>query len=220
MEMHGRIAVFHQAVCAHNPGPGMARCHAQIRTDGQGNVLNIRPTATTSAGQSPYAPADLRSAYKITATGSSSSIFAVVAAYGDLTAETDLAVYRKQYGLPACTHASGCFTVLDQNGGTKYPKVNAGWSQERALDTQMVSAMCPNCRIMLVQANDATTASLAAAVTTAVAKGARVSSPIPMAATRGARRPTPRPIPTTAWPSLPAPETAVMAPAFRPPCPA
>ena len=100
----------------------------------------------------------------------------MVDAYGYANAEADLAVYRRQYGLPACTHLNGCFMMLDQNGGARYPKYNAGWAQEQALDLDMVSAMCPNCRIMLVQASNANNSSLAAAVATAIARGANVVS--------------------------------------------
>jgi hypothetical protein len=45
---------------------------------------------------------------------------AVVVAFDDPTAESDLAVFNSQYGLPACTTANGCFTRVDQNGGSNY----------------------------------------------------------------------------------------------------
>lgn len=176
MERRANGIFFHQAVCGHNPGPGVARCFARVRTDSQGRVMPGRPGPAASSGQVGYGPADLRAAYNITATGSSSTIVAVVDAYGYANAESDLAVYRRQYGLPACTHLNGCFTMIDQSGGTRYPRYNSGWAQEQALDLDMVSAMCPNCRILLVQASSATNAALATAVNTAVAKGATVVS--------------------------------------------
>ena len=175
MELHGREAVFHQAVCARNAGPGTARCFAHLRTDSQGHAL-LGKGARSQGLPAGFGPSDLRSAYKITVVGSSTTIVAVVDSFGYPNAETDLAVYRQQYGLPPCTRANGCLIVMDQNGGTQYPRYNAGWAQEQALDLDMVSAMCPNCRIMLVQANNANNGSLATAVTTAIAKGASVVS--------------------------------------------
>src|SRR5262249_50321406 len=88
-------------VCAVAPA-GMASCHAWIRTD-------ITP-AVTPAG---YGPADLRSAYNLTTSGSSSQTIAIVDAFDDPNAESDLAVYRAQFGLPACTTANGCFRKVD-----------------------------------------------------------------------------------------------------------
>ena len=65
---------------------------------------------------SGYGPSDLRSAYKVTSSGSSSYTIAIVDAYGYPNAETDLAIYRAQYGLAACTTANGCFKKVNQNG--------------------------------------------------------------------------------------------------------
>jgi subtilase family serine protease len=132
------------------------------------------PLATS--GPSGLAPADLRDAYKITGTGSASTIIAIVDAYGYPNAESDLAVYRSQFGLPACTTANGCFKKVDQRGGTSYPRTDVGWSQESALDLDMASAMCPSCKLVLVQADSASYANLAAAVDTAASLGAHVIS--------------------------------------------
>jgi subtilase family serine protease len=167
--------VFHVAVCAYLVAPGHARCHAHVVTDRAGNILsrNAGPDTTPSG----YGPSDLRSAYKVTATGSAATIVAIVDAYGYPKAESDLGVYRAQYGLPACTTANGCFAKYNQTGGTSlYPIGNTGWQQETALDLDMVSAMCPGCKIILVEANSPTNANLAAAVNTAAAKGAHVIS--------------------------------------------
>ena len=60
----------------------------------------------------------------------------------------------------------------DQNGGTTYPSPNSGWASEIALDIEMVSAVCPSCKILLVEATSPTTGNLGTAVNTAVAQGA------------------------------------------------
>lgn len=156
---------FHQAVCARAIGKGEARCFAHVVTDERGNPLAGKPVdASPQATPSGFGPASLRSAYAISGSGSSASVVAIVDANGYSNAEADLAVYRAQYGLPPCTTANGCFIKKDQRGGTAYPRNNTGWAQEQALDLDMASAMCPNCKILLVQADSASFANLAAAV--------------------------------------------------------
>jgi subtilase family serine protease len=157
-------AVFHRAVCARGNAEGEARCHAHVVTDAQGVEL-VKEAATTGT-PAGYGPADLRSAYNITTDGTTT--VAIVDAYGYTNAERDLGVYRAQYGLPACTTANGCFKKLNQNGVQgSYPSQNTGWEQETALDLDMVSAMCPGCKIVLVEATSASYANLATAVRTA-----------------------------------------------------
>jgi subtilase family serine protease len=164
------LHVKHVAVCAAPTAPEMARCHAHVVVDDSGEVL---PFVTPSG----YTPANLRSAYKVAGTGSSSTLVAIVDAFGYPNAERDLAVYRSQFGLPACTTANGCFKKVNQNGVQgSYPPANKGWSQESALDLDMVSAMCPNCSIILVEANTNGFLDLALSVNTAAAMGAHVIS--------------------------------------------
>jgi len=169
--------VYHRAVCSRAIGQGEARCMAHVRTDAYGRPLAGKPDgAAPNVTPSGYGPTALRSAYNVTATGSSATVVAIVDAYGYPNAESDLATYRSTMGLPPCTSASGCFIKLDQRGGTAYPRLNTGWAQEQALDVDMASAMCPNCRIMLVQSNSASYADLATAVNLAAARGALVIS--------------------------------------------
>ncbi|MFD3455097.1 kelch repeat-containing protein [Streptomyces sp. NPDC058691] len=130
------------------------------------------------AGQAPdgFGPADLLSAYSLPANGGAGRTIAIVDAYDNPDAEADLAVYRAQYGLPACTTANGCFTKADQRGGTAYPDPDPGWATEISLDLDMVSAIAPNARIVLVEADTATGDDLGAAVDQAVALGAQYVS--------------------------------------------
>jgi len=143
-----------------------AGCHAHRLVDPDGRTL----ASATPAG---FGPADMRAAYNLTATGSSSITVAIVDAYGYSNAESDLAVYRSQFGLPPCTTANGCFKKVNQSGQTtKYPQNNTGWDQEAALDLDMVSTSCPSCKILLVETTTASFANLSAGVNTAVALGA------------------------------------------------
>jgi len=161
LERSGNI--YHRAVCARGNPNGTARCHAHVVTDAQGNPRNAKLSPNATPGG--YGPADLRSAYKITTTGTTT--IAIVDAYGYTSAESDLAVYRAQYGLPPCTTANGCFRKVDQNGGTHLPRMDTGWAQESALDLDMASAMCPGCKLILVEATSPTYGNLATAVNTA-----------------------------------------------------
>ncbi len=74
---------------------------------------------------------------------------------------------------------------MDQNGGTKFPRANSGWAQEISLDLDMASAICPNCKILLVEATSNSFANLAAAVDTA----ARLSPSAPATAASASNSP-------------------------------
>jgi len=170
VERQAHRPMSHARVCSTAAEEGNASCHAHVVHDETG-----RPFATT--GPSGYSPTDLRTAYAITGNGQSSTIIAIVDADGYPNAEADLATYRAQFGLPACTTANGCFKKVNQNGVQgNYPRANTGWSQETALDLDMASAMCPGCSILLVEANSASLANLGAAVNRAAAMGAHVIS--------------------------------------------
>lgn len=159
------------------PGPahnGAARCNARVVTDASG-----KPLARPQPRQAALGPVDLQLAYGLTAAssaGGSGRTIAIVDAYHYPTAEADLAAYRSNYGLPPCTTSTGCFKQVDQNGGTNYPAVDAGWAQEEALDLDMASAICPKCKIVLVEANSSYLSDLGASVNEAVALGANVVS--------------------------------------------
>ena len=167
--------VYHVAVCKRLVPDTSARCLAHVVTDSAGHILSH--SKAPGFLPSGFKPADLQSAYNITTTGSSKTIVAIVDAYGYPTAEADLGVYRAEWSLPACTTANGCFKKLNQKGkATNYPAENLGWAQETALDLDMASAMCPSCKIILVEAKTATSKNLGTAVNTAASLGAHVIS--------------------------------------------
>ena len=155
--------------CAAPTRPGMMACLALRRTDVHEGAL-LAP-----AVPSGYGPSDLASAYNLPSGGSGQTV-AIVDAQDDPNAESDLATYRSTYGLPACTTANGCFRKINQSGGTTYPSPDSGWAGEISLDVDMVSAVCPNCHILLVEATSASDANLGAAVNQAVAQGAKFVS--------------------------------------------
>ncbi|MEU9100127.1 putative Ig domain-containing protein [Streptomyces sp. NPDC048361] len=160
-----------QRLCAQPAKAGMMSCLALARTDVQ-HHLGISPNALPSG----YGPSDLQSAYALPANAGAGTTVAIVDAQDDPSAESDLATYRSQYGLPACTTANGCFKKADQNGGTNYPTADSGWAGEISLDVDMVSAVCPQCHILLVEANSASMDDLGTAVNRAVTMGAKYVS--------------------------------------------
>ena len=160
-----------KSLCAASTIPGFKRCLARVVTDADGGV------ASTAGPASGFGPPDLRSAYALPSSGGGGRLVATVDAYDYPNAEADLAVYRQQFGLSPCTTANGCFRKVDENGGQQLPGPDpaggciSGWSGETALDLQMISAGCPDCRILLVEVS-APDSSLALGVDTAVQLGA------------------------------------------------
>ncbi|WP_327178185.1 carboxypeptidase regulatory-like domain-containing protein [Streptomyces sp. NBC_01335] len=160
-----------EASCA-EPGAGEVRCFALRRTDVV-SEKGVQPNAATPSGWGATA---LQDAYDLPAGGGAGQTIAIVDAYDDPTAEEDLAVYRAQYGLPACTTDNGCFKKIDQRGGTDYPEPDSGWAGEISLDLDMVSAAAPNARILLVEADSASFEDMGDSVDQAVAQGAKYVS--------------------------------------------
>jgi len=158
-----------QAVCG-PAAPGYASCLSLRRTDIAARARSQIASLTSPSG---YGPADLQSAYALPGSGGGSGqTVAIVDAYDQPNAEADLAAYRTQYGTPACTTANGCFRKVNQTGGSAYPTADSGWGAEIDLDIEMVSAVCPNCHILLVEAASNSLNDLAAAVKEAASLGA------------------------------------------------
>lgn len=140
---------------------GDIHCHARVVVDGSG-----APKAATQP--TGYGPAQFQTAYGVPTAPSSTwswngKTIAIVDAYDDPNIERDLGTYSAQFGLPPCTTNNGCFKKVNQTGGTKYPNVNAGWALEIALDVETAHAVCPNCKILLVEASSNSFANLLAA---------------------------------------------------------
>ncbi|MFD4877332.1 putative Ig domain-containing protein [Streptomyces sp. NPDC058420] len=164
-----------ERLCA-TAAPGSASCFAQRRTDIK-QRLAAAVHSDAAAAVSGLSPANLHSAYALPSTGGSGLTVAVVDAYNDPNAASDLATYRSNFGLSACTVANGCFKQVSQTGSTtSLPTNDSGWAGEEALDIDMVSAVCPNCNIILVEASSATDSDLGTAENEAVTLGAKFVS--------------------------------------------
>jgi subtilase family serine protease len=168
---------YEPATCAAPTGAGEDHCFLLIRTNVQHHMQNALSPDAAPTGDG-YGPNSLQSAYNLTsasAADGSGETVAVVDAYNDPDAAADLSTYRSAWGLPACTTASGCLKQVNQNGKTSPLPKAAGtteWDVEESLDIDMVSAICPECHILLVEASGTTTADLGTAVNSAVRLGA------------------------------------------------
>ena len=131
---------------------GKIRCLAQVRVSDKEQIR----AAVVPEG---YGPRDLIAAYNVNTKFAPSSTIAIVDAYDYPNAEADLATYRAQFHLPPCTVASGCFARVNDQGAAaplpaQTPPPGDDWNLEAALDLDMASAMCPSCKIVLVEGED------------------------------------------------------------------
>ncbi len=178
------------AACTPSQAPAIAHCGAIQLLNPAVNWQGAHvPSTNAKGGKKPppggsgtpsgYDPADIQSAYNLAAlslnSSSPSQTVAIVDAYNDPYALSNLVSYRNYFKLPGCLNGS-CLTIVNQSGGTSLPSSNSSWSEEISLDLDMVSAVCPFCHILLVEASSASLTNLGTAVNTAVAKGANVVS--------------------------------------------
>jgi subtilase family serine protease len=160
----------YRAVCP-SPPAGYAHCHELVVTDSHGN-----PLASTSP--TGFSPATVKSVYGFPtgSTAGAGKTIAIVDAYDDPTAESDLNTFSSQYGLPGCTTANGCFRKVDQTGGTNYPRTDSGWALEISLDIDWAHAIAPGAKILLVEARSSSLSNLLTAESYATAHAGYVSN--------------------------------------------
>lgn len=163
-------------VCPAPARAGQMACMSIIRTAAALGVNAPSPSFTNGS----YGPSALRSAYKLTKaskTGGRGRLVAIVDAFNDPNAARDLARYRAHYHLPPCSTTSGCLKIVNEHGQKgPLPGAKANWAVEESLDLDMVSAICPHCHILLVEATRPSTVDLGTAVDTAVAMDAKYVS--------------------------------------------
>jgi hypothetical protein len=190
----GAASLTARSVCA-PATPTRSTCDARIlltksgapvhprltRPGARGGITTDARSAAAASGPAaapepqPGTPAFMQQAYDLSYLsqyGGVSDTVAIVDSYDDATAEADLATYRAYFGLAPCTTANGCFRKVDQNGGQSFPAQAPGWAAEISLDLDAVSALCPRCKILLVEANSDGNQDLAVAQAEAASLGA------------------------------------------------
>jgi hypothetical protein len=148
-------------------GPGEVQCEALISNESP-EIRGGRAVKVHGWGAQ-----DIEAAYNLpSSTKGSGQIVAVVDYNDNPNVASDLAVYRRHYGLPKAK-----FYKYNQDGQQgHYPKGQVQDGLEEDLDVDMVSASCPNCTIYLVESNDSSLGSLVKAEQEAVKLGARIIS--------------------------------------------
>ena len=169
-------------LCSAPAGGARARCFAMVRTDispGANPALHAEELQNCRQDfREGYCPIDLQQAYHLPSLSRGSGrVVAIVDAFGYHHAASDVAEYRKVMGLKACTEATKCLRIVNQNGNPSplpnEPPLNDDWKGEQSLDLDMVSAICPNCKILLVQTDNDEVGNLFTGVKTAGRLGAK-----------------------------------------------
>lgn len=161
------------------PAKGHAQCFAMKRvrvakgTKGA-RALTAHPSYATGAAGG-FTPGDLAAAYSVNPATATTQTVAIVDAYDDPNALSDLNTFDAKYGIAAETSTS--FRKVGQTGSaTALPAANAGWAGEISLDLDAVRGLCRACKIILVEANSSSFTDLATAENRAVAMGATIIS--------------------------------------------
>ncbi len=158
---------------------GAAKAGARANSVTATAVTNGCATNPTAGNTYPgYTACDVENAYNLasySASNGAGTTVAIVDAYNDPNAFNDVNTYRAEFGIPQLTNGAS-FKQVNQTGGTKLPRNNGGWAQEISLDLDMVSAVCPNCNILLVEASSASNSNLFAAEQYATANANYVSN--------------------------------------------
>ncbi len=167
-----------RAACRPVPS-GYERCLVVFRPQFSVNRAIAAGLTGTAATPKGWGPRQLERAYRLPVNRRSHQVVAVSIAYDTPRLAQYLAVYRQHYGLPPCTVHNGCLRKVNQKGhASPLPPsgVGSGWDLEATLDVSMISAACPHCRILVVEADDSSIASLARTEDTAARMGAQVIS--------------------------------------------
>ena len=155
---------------------GQMRCFTLYRPQAQADRALAAGKVTRPVGWSPKA---LEHAYRLPVSRRSHQTVAVSIAFHTPKLADYLATYRRHFGLPPCTKASGCLRIVNQKGKTRpmAPSgLGSGWDLEATLDVSMISAACPHCKILVVEASNDSIANLGRTDVTAARLGAQVIS--------------------------------------------
>ena len=177
----GRIVVPESSV--ERPADRGIRAHTNVElfypTDG------LPMTAANTPGGYFETPASLACVYKqvevvtgcspavVTAVSNrGSKAIAIVDAFDDPNAATDLAAYSSEFGLPAPTKANFEVIYAKQGGSTRAADPppqdsTGGWELEESVDIEMAHAMAPRAKIYLVEAYSGGSGDMLPAVTLA-----------------------------------------------------
>lgn len=161
---------------------GQRRCHLQtvlqpgdpvpVPLSGSlGSCTAMMPIGRSRPPPDSMTPADVVNAYNLPTTASASGAVVAIVDLPSTNAMLDVNTYRAYFGipaLPACpVDSSGvpapagvaCFARVGADGTVNSLSATncPGSSQETSLDIEMVSAVCPDCSIVVVESPNADT---------------------------------------------------------------
>jgi hypothetical protein len=173
-----------RAVCGRAQiGAGSCLIHI-LQPSGAAPVAPAARSGVTITAPSGLAPSTIKSVYGYAtpSTAGAGQTIALVDAYNDPDAASDLSKFSAQYGLPAqCTGSAtppACFdfTQVNQTGGSSLPATESGWDLEISLDIEWAHAIAPGANILLVEAKNDNLEELLAAERYAAAHAKYVSN--------------------------------------------
>ena len=154
--------------------PGLEPARSATVQPGTSPIPARHTLSTASSSSTPppgYSPAQMTAHLGLTGDGAGQTI-AIVDAYDDPSIASDAQTFSEQYGLPGVCGAGGaqgdCFK-LEVKQQSASAGSNGDWALETSLDVEWAHAIAPDATIELVEASDATFASLFRGVATAVA---------------------------------------------------
>jgi hypothetical protein len=134
-------------------------------------------TPLTTAKPAGWGATQLERAFQLVNARKGTGMIAIIGIGAYPSLESDLNIYRAQYGIKPCTTASGCLKIVNYKGGPALqpsdPIDEEDIAVETALDVQMASSACPTCKITYLGVpvafgNDKDIQGFATAVKTAV----------------------------------------------------
>jgi hypothetical protein len=178
-----------QPACAALPKPGMTACALAVSAPRPARQASRTPdAAAATTAPAGYGPFDLQSAYDLPSVSAGMlETVAVVVPFGYPDAWSDLETYRAQYNELTCPEMTSttqtqpwCFSAYTQGGDLVTPTNQQGlsastpWSLIAAEQLDTISAVCPNCRLMLIEPATNSISDVVAGITEAVLLGANV----------------------------------------------
>ncbi len=161
-------------VQAAGSGPRQHFAHPPLRVKVLGRLANGGPKLSSST-PSGLPPSAIQTVYNLSGLSPSSGagsgqIIAIIDAYADPNALSDLNTFNSEYGYPqlsTCTSLSQSGPCFEQVNPQGTPKVNSGWALEESLDIEWAHAEAPGAKIVLVQAASNSNTNLFGAVQSA-----------------------------------------------------
>jgi subtilase family serine protease len=161
-----------QAVCG-QAGAGAGQCLIHVLAPSAGGPQATRSGVKEVLSPTGLSPSAIKSVYGYQSLGEAGAgeTIALVDAYNDPDAASNLETFSREYGLP-----SASFTQVNQTGGSSLPATESGWDLEISLDIEWAHALAPAAHILLVEATTNSLANLLTAESYASEHAAYVSN--------------------------------------------